>query len=368
MSGAGTYPFMFVVKGAADQTSRVVVKIARYDLILGKLVVVPCAPQAGKVVKIDSQYIYIDPTGKKKVAGEHTHTSAAGETFDVHRLWDATKHLPIESVPLNELHHFIDRDPASGFNTDQYRDADTAHPILLRASDGSVLDGRHRLAKLVDSGATHALARRVPDTVLYQTKLASTSRYSVPEPEFLKYAGEPKRQITIKGIKMKVELEKGDIRRGVNKATGEAWEKEMHAAYGHIPKTRGHDGETVDIYLKEPGFFGEVYYIKQINKDGTHDEDKLMVGFSSCDEAIECYKKHVPKWCFGSCQTLTWSEFEDYVDDFWHEKAAAAHDPDEGLIKVPYDTDFPYASKTYINHNVVVKVGDHVKEDQHLAE
>lgn len=240
-------------------------ELSSFEKELGKLVV-PCAPQAGRVVKIDNQYIYIDPTGKKKVAAE------------------------------------------------------------------------------------------------------TPTPYNVPEPEFLKYAGEPKRQITIKGIKMKVELEKGDIRRGVNKETGEPWEKEMHAAYGHIPKTRGHDGETVDIYLKEPGFFAEVYCVKQVKKDGTHDEDKLMVGFSSPDEAIECYKKHVPKWCFGSMQTLSWSEFEDYVDDYWHEKAAAEKNEDEGLIKIPYDTNFPFASKTYINHNVVVKVGDHVKEDQHLAD
>lgn len=240
-------------------------ELSSFEKELGKLVV-PCAPQAGRIVKIDSQYIYIDPTGKKKTAEEQR--------------------------------------PA----------------------------------------------------------------YIIPEPELLKFAGEPKRQITIKGIKMKVELEKGDMRRGVNKETGEKWEKEMHAAYGHIPKTRGHDDETVDIYLREPGVFDHVYCVKQLKKDGTHDEDKLMVGFDNPDDAIECYKKHVPKWCFGSMQTLTWSEFEDYVEDFWHEKHAAEKEEHDGLIKVPYDTNFPFASKTYIHHNVVVNVGDHVKEDQHLAD
>jgi len=341
-------------------------QLSSFERELGKLVV-PVAPTSGKVVKVDSQYIYIDPTGTRKHAGEHTHTSATGETFDVHRLWDATKHLPTESVELSGLQDHVDRDPASGFNADQYRDADTSYPVLVRARDGSLLDGRHRLAKLLDQGATHAVARRVPEELLYQTKTASAPRYLIPKPEMEKFAGEPKRQITIKGIKMKIELEKGDIRRGVNKATGEPWEKEMFAAYGHIPKTRGHDGETVDIYLKDPGFYAEVYCVKQLKKDGTHDEDKLMVGFSSADEAIECYKKHVPKWCFGSMQTLTWSEFEDYIDDFWHEKSAAEK-ADDGLIKIPYDTNFPFASKTYLHHNVTVKPGDHVKEDQLLAD
>ena len=44
-------------------------ELSSFEKELGKLVV-PCAPQAGRVVKIDSQYIYIDPTGTKKHAEE----------------------------------------------------------------------------------------------------------------------------------------------------------------------------------------------------------------------------------------------------------------------------------------------------------
>lgn len=54
-----------------------------------------------------------------------------------------------------------------------------------------------------------------------------------------------------------------------------------------------------------------------------------------------------------------------------HLKEAAARakkDPDAGLIKLPYDTHFPLAAKTYLHNTVTAKVGDKVSADQPLAE
>jgi len=53
----------------------------------------------------------------------------------------------------------------------------------------------------------------------------------------------------------------------------------------------------------------------------------------------------------------------DYIYIKPHTKTAAAGD-----IKVPYDTLFPLASKTYLHNDVKVKVGDTVKQDQPLAD
>jgi DNA-directed RNA polymerase beta subunit len=179
--------------------------------------------------------------------------------------------------------------------------------------------------------------------------------------ELVKTAGKVKRQKTISGVTFKIELEPGDTRTGTDDQ-GKKWEKEMFAAYGHIPKTRGDDGETVDVYLKEDGFFAQVFVIHQSKKDGTHDEDKCMVGFSNAEEAKEMYLKHVPDWCFGSMATLSWDQFETYLD----ERKKQAEDKD--LIKIPYETNFPFASKTYLHHDIKVKTGDHVKEDEVLGE
>jgi len=222
-----------------------------YESLLGRLAV-PVAPVAGKVVKVDSQYIYIDPTGK------------------------------------------------------------------------------------------HA--------AYVETKVA----------------GAVKRQVTLDGITFKVELEKGDERSGTNPETGKTWTKTMSVCYGHIPKTRGDDGETVDIYLDEEGPRDTVYVVHQRKKDGAHDEDKCMVGFASKAAAKEAYEKHGPPWGFGSLTEYTWSEFQD--DYLAERRKEAADKTEKGLIKVPYDTHFPFASKTSLHHTLMVKPGDHVKADQVLGD
>jgi DNA-directed RNA polymerase beta subunit len=181
-----------------------------------------------------------------------------------------------------------------------------------------------------------------------------------------------KRETTIYGafdpVSIRIELEKGDKRTGVNKETGEKWEKTMHAAYGYVPYTAGEDGEAVDIYLANEDVAGDrpVIIVHQLKKDGASDEDKVMIGFADQAEAVACYKKHVPSWCYGSAIELSWSEFNEYLDERRSKKEASAKE--DGLIKIPYETNFPFASKTYLHHDIKVKVGDHVSEDETLAD
>ena len=195
---------------------------------------------------------------------------------------------------------------------------------------------------------------------------------------FVKRAAAVKRQKTVNGLCMKLELEPGDIRSGVS-PEGKKWEKKMFLAYGHIPKTVGDDGETVDIYLKEDGVFENVYVVHQRKKDGSHDEDKCMVGFVSKEEAKDAYEKHGPPEGFGSLTEYSWDDFQnDYLSEHQREKAAEhsyfpSAEPtkeaaDKDLVRIPYDTNFPFAAKTYLTHDLLVKPGDHVEADQHLAE
>ena len=185
---------------------------------------------------------------------------------------------------------------------------------------------------------------------------------------FSKRAAAVKRQKTIRNICFKLELEPGDTRSGVS-PEGKKWEKKMSLAYGHIPKTVGDDGETVDIYLKEDGVFENIYVVHQRKKDGSHDEDKCMVGFTSKEEAKDAYEKHGPEWGYGSLTEYTWDDFQnDYLSEHQREKAAAENVNERALIRIPYDTNFPFAAKTHLTHDLLVKPGDHVEADQHLAE
>lgn len=238
-----------------------------------------------------------------------------------------------------------------------------------------------------------------------------------PAEEAVKLAAEVKRQKTINGITFKIELEPGDMRTGTS-PEGKTWSKPMFVNYGYIPKTTGDDEECVDVYLKEEGgVFDKVFVVHQVDKEKNADEDKCMIGFADKAEAKAAYEKHGPEWGFGSMDELSWEEFrEDYLEErkkessrkcdvcskpettrlLWAngrayvgscdehvEKVKKKHwdlfdppgQPDSikeaadksGLIRVPYDTHFPFASKTSLNHDVTVKPGDQVSEDQALA-
>ena len=236
----------------------------------------------------------------------------------------------------------------------------TGAPFL--SSDGKTLKSfEHELGKMVVPTA------HVGGTV---EKIDHQYIYIRPHdlnkaPQLTKKAGAVKRQKTLNGMILKIELEPGDTRSGVNKETGEKWSREMKAAYGYFPGTRGGDGECVDFYWKEGGPTETVYVVHQVKKDGKADEDKVMLGFDSSDAAKKCFMDHVPEWCFGAMDEMPWDSFEsDYLTKT--EKTAAA--AEDGLIKVPYAQHYPFASKTGLHHTVGVKVGDKVEAGQVLGD
>lgn len=97
---------------------------------------------------------------------------------------------------------------------------------------------------------------------------------------------------------------------------------------------------------------------------------------------VEYLAKHPEEyeWVFEDSHTKE-ASFEDYAEDetlqvpaylaeHSTEKTAAAKKPgdDDGLIKLPYDTNFPLAAKTYLHNTVKVKEGDRVTPGQLLAD
>jgi DNA-directed RNA polymerase beta subunit len=172
-----------------------------------------------------------------------------------------------------------------------------------------------------------------------------------------------KRQQTVGGVTLKIELEPGDKRTGTS-PEGKTWEKIMSCAYGYIPKTEGDDDECVDVYLNtlDPTFL-QVYVVHQKKKDGGHDEDKVMLGYANEAAATAAYKLHGPEWGLGKVDQYSW---EDFKDDYLEEARKEASDKE--LIRVPYETNFPFASKTYLHQDVTAKVGDHVQAGDALSE
>lgn len=111
------------------------------------------------------------------------------------------------------------------------------------------------------------------------------------------------------GIPVSVEFDIGDVKRGIGDY-GEVWTNEYQVPYGEIPSSRTlADGEGVDIYLGPDMEAPLVFVVHQLRRDGTFDEDKVMLGFPSREEAVRAYGRHGPPWGLGSVDEMTVEEF-----------------------------------------------------------
>lgn len=135
--------------------------------------------------------------------------------------------------------------------------------------------------------------------------------------------------LSIGDLQIAIENPAGSIRSGVD-PEGNAWEIKLNHHYGYIENTTGADGDEIDVFVKNhlshiPEF---AYIISQLNLDGTFDEQKVVIGAETEDEAKTIYMSNYSEgWQgFGSIKKIsmndlltkiqhTWSEFDSWVMD-----------------------------------------------------
>lgn len=109
--------------------------------------------------------------------------------------------------------------------------------------------------------------------------------------------------VSIRGFKITIENAKGSIRKYKNE-DGSEGHNEMKNHYGYFSKTKGKDGDHVDVFIGENLDFDKVFVIDQNKPDGTFDESKVMLGFNSAEEAKEAYLSNFDKkWKGFKCIT-----------------------------------------------------------------
>ena len=103
-----------------------------------------------------------------------------------------------------------------------------------------------------------------------------------------------KGHISVKGMRIAIENPKGSRR---YYAGGKKYNV-MNNHYGYFNVTKGKDGDAVDVFLgPDIEDFDKVYCIDQNNEKGEFDETKVMLGFSSKEEAKEAYmSNYSPDW------------------------------------------------------------------------
>lgn len=122
---------------------------------------------------------------------------------------------------------------------------------------------------------------------------ATSPQNDLPEPtEAQISAGNYKKgHLNIQGLEISVENPQGSTRSGTDE-TGETWSQELQNHYGYIRRTEGADGEQVDVFVGDNPQSDKVFVVDQINKDGSFDEHKSLIGFDDIDQATEAYKSN----------------------------------------------------------------------------
>lgn len=146
---------------------------------------------------------------------------------------------------------------------------------------------------------------------------ATSPTNSLPEPtEAMKLANNYKKgRVVVNGVKIGIENPKGSVRSGTDPG-GNKWENTMAHHYGDLVGTRGADGDLADVFVGPNPESEKVFIIDQNNKDGSFDELKAMVGFSTEIEATDGYKANYSEgWEVGPVTELSAEAFKEKVKD-----------------------------------------------------
>ena len=150
-----------------------------------------------------------------------------------------------------------------------------------------------------------------------QAQQAATSPLNdLPQPtEKQVEAGNYKKgHIKYDGLNITVENPQGSTRSGVDE-DGKTWENTLKNHYGYIKRTKGNDGDNLDVFVGDKPANGKVFVINQTKKDGSFDEHKAVLGAETADEAIAIYKSnYADDWNGGKSVTeLTTPAFKDWL-------------------------------------------------------
>lgn len=122
------------------------------------------------------------------------------------------------------------------------------------------------------------------------------------------------------GIPVSIENRKGSVRKGVDN-DGKSWRTKMLAHYGRIPRIMGADGDALDVFLASHKSTPVFIVHQKDKKTGRFDEDKVILGVQTKDEARKLFLKHYdsPEY-LGSISQLTLDEFKSILKQYRDKK------------------------------------------------
>lgn len=99
-----------------------------------------------------------------------------------------------------------------------------------------------------------------------------------------------KGHIRINGYAITIENPKGSYRKGVDR-NGKEWKNRMRDDYGYFTRTKGKDGDAIDVFVGTSYSSTRIFVIDQ-RVNGAFDESKVMFCFKDKDSAVEGYLRN----------------------------------------------------------------------------
>lgn len=148
---------------------------------------------------------------------------------------------------------------------------------------------------------------------------------------------------------------------------------ESSSDYGYLPGYVGPDGDSLDFFVGDHDDGVIACYDKQKNLDGKGwktTDTKFCVGMRPEDHKawLDHPSMHKnPAIRFANEKKFNdWDHLQEHIDEHFASTKTASEDV--GLVRVPYQDNFPFPSKTYMHHSLEVKPGDKVTAGQRLAD
>lgn len=108
------------------------------------------------------------------------------------------------------------------------------------------------------------------------------------------------RRVAWRRLAVTIENEPGTVRHGIT----------MQFPYGFIHSARGADGDRYDCFLGPDPKSAHVFVIRQLKPDGTYDEDKAFLDFTTAHDAKAAFLAHAGDAAFGGLVVLSVDEFK----------------------------------------------------------
>ncbi|WOB06453.1 LPD38 domain-containing protein [Piscinibacter gummiphilus] len=212
---------------------------------------------------------------------------------------------------IRKRREHIEQLAANGFETLERK----GHVYVLsntKTQQAIVLEGR------ADAQLARAAIARAVDRAASRAN-ANPSDAQIAAENYRK--GEP---FQLNGVTIVIENPRGSIRRS-KPGAAKKWETKMAHHYGDIVGTRGADGDKVDVFVGPRPDSAKIYVIDQQNQDGSFDEHKVMMGFTSEAEARAGYlANYEPGWTgLQAITEMTPEQFRSWVMSDAAKKRAA---------------------------------------------